>query len=110
MNFISHDTYKKLSGTLNIPNNVIIGIRPENIKISSCRKTNPYAGRVLYSENLGKEIRYHVSYDNDEIVVCTSLLEESFADDEYVVCKGYINKYHYFDKDTKEVVKINRSK
>lgn len=102
MNFVEKTIYKSLGGTLNVSEDVSIGIRPENIRITVAQNdSNPCNGHISFTENLGKEIHYHVSYEKQEIVACVSSEEDSsIPNGTHVVCTANKNKFHYFDKKT----------
>lgn len=102
MNFVEESIYRKLGGKLNVSEDVSIGIRPENIRITIAQNNaDPCNGRISFSESLGKEIHYHVCYENQEIIVCApSEDDSSIPNGTLVVCTANKNKFYYFDKKT----------
>ena len=108
MNFIGEDLYAYLGGAFKVGGNIAIGVRPEKIKIQSAHNdSNEHYGRVVFTEDLGKEILYHVRYDNQEIVVCTPSSEictPPIANGDFVVCTTNAWCFHYFDKHTGNAV------
>lgn len=102
MNFLTPDTYRALGGDLNIPENVVIGIRPEDIQLEDFNQNCKIYGTLLFVEAMGKEAHYHVLFNKQEIVICTSssaLIADSKAG-KSVVCRGNLNKFHYFDRES----------
>lgn len=102
MNFIEESVYRCLGGSCKISEDVSIGIRPENIRIAIAHTDSTSCnGQISFSENLGKEIHYHIRYGNQEIVVCVAS-EDAFPipDGTIVKCTANTAKFHYFDKKT----------
>ena len=102
MNFIEESVYRCLGGSLEIHDDVMIGIRPENIKIAIAgNEPVSHYGRIAFSENMGKEIHYHVCYKDQEIVVCRpSETDPPIPDNTFVACIANADSFHYFDKKT----------
>lgn len=101
MNFIEPTTYEKIGGCKIIDSSIVVGIRPENIVIRASDSNNPACGKVLYSERFGRETHYHVSYDNQVIVVCVPSVNEdaSMSNGDYVVCVAEESRFLFFDKE-----------
>lgn len=102
MNFLVPNTYRALGGDLDIPENVVVGIRPEDIQIEDFDQSCETYGKLLFVETIGKEVHYHLQYDKQEIIICTSS-SALIADNKvgkYMVCRGNINKFHYFDRES----------
>ena len=107
MNFVDASIYKKIGGTKSIGSNMIIGIRPENIVIKVSSNINSACGKVLYSERFGRETHYHVSYDNQVIVVCVPSANDGIAilNGDYVICFAEEARFLFFEKDSGRAIK-----
>ncbi len=107
INYISSDTAKKLCCDLkNVNDEVIIAIRPEHINITYENKNNYMQGEITFIELLGKENNIHIKTQHDEFIVSSNKLDYKVGD--LVFCYSDLNKFHFFDKETKQRIDINQ--
>ncbi len=97
INLISNEDYFIITNNDELPNDVIIAVRPEDILIKNSENSN---ATITYKENCGKNIIYKVIISNREISVETNKDNNEYNIGEKVLIK--IKKSHIFNKKTHE--------
>lgn len=97
INLISNEDYFIITNSDELPNDVIIAVRPEDILIKNSENSN---ATITYKENCGKNIIYKVIISNREISVETNKDNNEYNIGEKVLIK--IKKSHIFNKKTHE--------
>lgn len=100
------DMYEWLFNETTFKKNLIYTVRSEDIGIE---KTNiDISGKIILREILGKEVRYHVQYKKEKIIVCDIITDEKklFSEDDNVKCFIKKEKIFIFDKLTEKRVNI----
>lgn len=97
INLISNEDYFIITNSDELPNDVIIAVRPEDILIENSENPN---ATITYKENCGKNIIYKVIISNREISVETNKDNNEYNIGEKVLIK--IKKSHIFNKKTHE--------
>lgn len=79
---------------------VLVGVRPENVRVSCVPGDGMYEAMVEVRELMGNESLIHCAYGGFTIGALTSNLEINIGDTVYI---GFdVSKVHYFDSDTLE--------
>lgn len=99
INVILNEDYSIINKNKEIPNDVIITARPEDIIIENSKNQN---ATITYKENCGKNIIYKVIVSNKEITIETNKDYNEYNVGDKVLIK--IRKYHIFNKKTHERV------
>ena len=108
MNFFNPETYKAMGGkNAGLTNDIIVGIRPENIQIEKTNAQLQGAGQLLFKESFGKEIHFHVRFGMQEIIVCASSASNiaDLSAGDTVRCTGN-NKFHFFERSSGNSLKL----
>lgn len=84
-----------LSKLKNLKKNVILGIRPEDIKITN-KKFQSIEGKIIFIEPLGRELLYHILLDKQGITVVTD--EKTLKLGEIVNIEFNLSKIHIFEE------------
>lgn len=99
INIILNEDYSIINKNKELPNDVIITARPEDIIIENSKNPN---ATITYKENCGKNIIYKVIVSNKEITIETNKDYNEYNVGDKVLIK--IRKYHIFNKKTHERV------
>ena len=102
INLISNEDYFIITNNDELPNDVIIAVRPEDILIKNSENSN---ATITYKENCGKNIIYKVIISNREISVETNKDNNEYNIGEKVLIK--IKKSHIFNKKTHERIEVS---
>lgn len=102
----SKEMYEWLLNDTKYQKNFIYTIRPEDISIVKTDITS--SGKIILREILGKEVRYHIQYKKEKIIVCDIITDEKelLNENDYVKCFCKNNKISIFNKLTEERVII----
>lgn len=99
INVILNEDYSIINKNKELPNDVIITARPEDIIIENSKNSN---ATITYKENCGKNIIYKVIVSNKEITIETNKDYNEYNVGDKVLIK--VRKYHIFNKKTHERV------
>jgi len=83
---------------------IILGIRPEDIDVMPNMKTSKFAKEIKLIEHLGNELLLHFQLDNQEILVTLSQ-DKDFKEGEIVTLNINLKKIHIFDKNGNKIKK-----
>jgi len=85
--------------------NLVLGIRPEHIKIHFKEKENTIPGLVYVLEPLGRDLIVNVKLeDADEIVKIFAEPGVNFEEGQKVYMEPWVDKIHLFDSQTEETL------
>ena len=90
----------------NLPDNVVVGVRPEDIKIETTPVKNSIPATVYVLEPLGRDVIVNVRLEDtgDDIVKIFAEPNTTFEPDERVYIIPKQEKVHLFDPETEEAL------
>ena len=82
------------------PNNVVLGIRPEDITLATSEDVNAIQGKIFLVEQLGKENLVSIKLENSDSVIRVLLPRDRTYESENISLKLPTAKIHWFDAKT----------
>ena len=79
---------------------LILGIRPEHINLATSEDTNAIKGKIILTEELGKEKLVSVKIDNHDLIIRALLSQENLQEGNSISLALSPNNIHYFDINT----------
>ncbi len=98
--------YLELPAMSEIPPEIVLGIRPEDIMLAADESTTAIAGRVYLVEQLGKDNLVSVKIDGSEITIRALLPSETQWEGENIALAFKSERTHWFDIKTGD--RLNR--
>ena len=83
-----------------LPQQILLGIRPEDVQLVEGEDTSAISGRVYLTEELGKENLISVKVDGTEITLRALLSADGFSDRNRVSLILPERRMHWFDPKT----------
>ena len=92
-----------------VPRQIILGIRPEDVRLAKPEDTQTVEGNVYLVEDLGKEKLLSVQVKNSEITIRGLLPADQTWDEENVTLALPARAIHWFDKDSGDRIQAKSS-
>lgn len=93
-----------LQGECPTAGEVYLGIRPENLAVSSVKQTGSFAGTVCVVENIGSEAIIHFAVGDEKIAAKIPVPQTLPGIGDTIVVTPGSGEIHVFDKKTDQVV------
>ncbi|MGN8648199.1 ABC transporter ATP-binding protein [Gracilibacillus sp. HCP3S3_G5_1] len=82
--------------------NLLFGIRPEHVELSTTPLSNGLKGRIKYKENLGKGYSVYLDIDGQEMVAVSE--KGNWQQDQLIYMRPIIDRIHLFDQETEKSI------
>ncbi|WP_249869112.1 ABC transporter ATP-binding protein [Oceanobacillus saliphilus] len=77
---------------------LLFGIRPEHVELSTASFSNGYRGKVKYTENLGSNYSVYIDLDGQEVVAASD--HKHWYKGDTVYFRPMMDRIHFFHKGT----------